>query len=160
MRCREKERRARGERAKAREEKARARARESESVREQERELERARARARTRAREQRASEELECKEEEEEQEEKERRRRRRRRRRSMVCSERGKRIGRGGSIGGNRGKGSGLSKAKAMNEVDAGRDRATPASVRHDDDRPVTFIFSCYCTRAVRPADCQTSLQ
>ena len=25
--------------------------------------------------------------------------------------------------------------KAKAMNEVDAGRDRATPASLRHDDE-------------------------
>jgi hypothetical protein len=24
------------------------------------------------------------------------------------------------------------------MNEVDAGRDRATPASVRHDDDEPL----------------------
>ena len=28
-----------------------------------------------------------------------------------------------------------GVFKAKAMNEVDAGRDRATPASVRHDED-------------------------
>ena len=28
-----------------------------------------------------------------------------------------------------------GLFKAKSMNEVDAGRDRAMPASVRHDDD-------------------------
>jgi hypothetical protein len=29
------------------------------------------------------------------------------------------------------------------MNEVDAGRDRATPASVRHDDDEPLTPISS-----------------
>ena len=28
-----------------------------------------------------------------------------------------------------------GVFKAKAMNEMDAGRDRASPASVRHDDD-------------------------
>ncbi len=31
--------------------------------------------------------------------------------------------------------------KQKAMNEVDAGRHRATPASVRHDDDEPLTPI-------------------
>ena len=40
------------------------------------------------------------------------------------------------------------------MSEVDAGRDRATPASVRHDDDHPV---FPCYwfspMTRATRHA-------
>jgi hypothetical protein len=29
------------------------------------------------------------------------------------------------------------------MNEVDAGRDRATPASVRHDDDEPLAPISS-----------------
>jgi hypothetical protein len=29
-------------------------------------------------------------------------------------------------------------SKQKAMNEVDGGRDRATPASVRHDDEEEV----------------------
>jgi len=34
-----------------------------------------------------------------------------------------------------------GLFKAKAMNEVDAGRDRATPASVGHDADEPLTTI-------------------
>ena len=32
----------------------------------------------------------------------------------------------------------SGLFKAKAMNGVDAGRDRATLTSVRHDDDNPL----------------------
>ena len=41
-----------------------------------------------------------------------------------------------------------GVFKANAMNEVDAGRDRATPASVRHDDDepdasRPLVFIHN-----------------
>jgi hypothetical protein len=35
------------------------------------------------------------------------------------------------------------------MNEVDAGRDRATPASVRHDDDEPLTPNSPCYYTRA-----------
>jgi hypothetical protein len=30
------------------------------------------------------------------------------------------------------------------MNEVDAGRGRATPASVRHDDDEPLTRISPC----------------
>jgi hypothetical protein len=30
------------------------------------------------------------------------------------------------------------------MNEVDARRDRATPASVRHDDDEPLTPISLC----------------
>jgi hypothetical protein len=34
-----------------------------------------------------------------------------------------------------------GLFKAKAMNGVDAGCDRATPAWVRHDDDEPLTPI-------------------
>ncbi len=29
------------------------------------------------------------------------------------------------------------------MNEVDAGRDRAMPASFRHDDDEPLTPISS-----------------
>jgi hypothetical protein len=28
---------------------------------------------------------------------------------------------------------------SKAMNEVDAGRDRATPTSVRHDDNKSLT---------------------
>ena len=32
-----------------------------------------------------------------------------------------------------------GFIQSKAINEVDAGRDRATPASVRHDDDEPLT---------------------
>jgi len=31
--------------------------------------------------------------------------------------------------------------KSKAMNEVDAGRDRATQASGRHDYDEPLTRI-------------------
>jgi hypothetical protein len=35
-------------------------------------------------------------------------------------------------------GRRGGLFKAKAMNKVDAGRDRATPVSVRHDDDEPL----------------------
>ena len=39
----------------------------------------------------------------------------------------------RGAGVGGGR-----LNRIKAMNEVDAGRDRATPASVRHDDDEPL----------------------
>jgi hypothetical protein len=43
--------------------------------------------------------------------------------------------------------------KAKAINEVDAGRDRATP-SVRKDYDKPLTLISPCYCKRAARPAD------
>jgi hypothetical protein len=30
--------------------------------------------------------------------------------------------------------------KQKSMNEVDAGRDRATPAWVRHDDDETVQY--------------------
>ena len=42
-----------------------------------------------------------------------------------------------------------GLFKTKASNEVDAGRDRATPASVRHDDDEPLTPISPCY--RSIR---------
>jgi hypothetical protein len=37
---------------------------------------------------------------------------------------------GGGGGEGGGR-----FFQSKAINEVDAGRDRATPASVRHDDD-------------------------
>ena len=41
---------------------------------------------------------------------------------------------------------------AKAMN-VDALRDRATPASVRHSDDEPLTPMSPCYCTRAAGPA-------
>jgi hypothetical protein len=43
--------------------------------------------------------------------------------------------------------------KATAMDEVDAGRDRATPASVRHDDDEALAPISPCYSTRAARPA-------
>ena len=45
-----------------------------------------------------------------------------------------------------------GLFKAKSMNEVDAGRDRATPAShrhddaLRHDDDEPPTPGSPNYC--------------
>ena len=35
-------------------------------------------------------------------------------------------------------------SKQKALNEVDAGRDRAAPASVRHDDDESLTPISPC----------------
>ena len=31
----------------------------------------------------------------------------------------------------------------KVINEVDAGRDRATPASV--DDDEPLTFVSPCF---------------
>jgi hypothetical protein len=42
--------------------------------------------------------------------------------------------------------------KSKAMNVV-AGRDRATPAWVRHDADEPLAPISPCYCTRAARPA-------
>jgi len=42
------------------------------------------------------------------------------------------------------------------MNEVDTGRDRASPASVRHDDDEPLTPISPCYCTRAHRSAHLQ----
>jgi hypothetical protein len=37
--------------------------------------------------------------------------------------------------VGWGRRRRRGYSKQKAMNEVDAGCDRATPASVRHDDD-------------------------
>jgi hypothetical protein len=33
------------------------------------------------------------------------------------------------------------------MNEMDAGRDCATSASVRHDDDKSLTHISPCYCT-------------
>jgi hypothetical protein len=35
------------------------------------------------------------------------------------------------------------------MNEVDAGRDRATPASVRHDDDEPLApkMMMSFICS-------------
>ena len=40
-----------------------------------------------------------------------------------------------------------GFIQKKAMNEVDGGRDRATPASVKHDDDEPLTPISPCYCT-------------
>jgi len=40
------------------------------------------------------------------------------------------------------------LLKATAMNEVDAGRDRATRHRLRHDDVEPLTFISSCYCQR------------
>jgi hypothetical protein len=36
--------------------------------------------------------------------------------------------------------------KAKAMNEVDAGRDHATPASVSHDHDELLTPVSLCYC--------------
>ncbi len=36
---------------------------------------------------------------------------------------------------GGGGGGGGSIQSKKAMNEVDAGRDPATPASVRHDDD-------------------------
>ena len=42
----------------------------------------------------------------------------------------------RGGGGGGGEGR---LIRSKAMNEVDARRDRATPASVGHDDDEPLT---------------------
>jgi hypothetical protein len=42
-----------------------------------------------------------------------------------------------------------GLFEAKASNEADAGRDRATPASVRHDDDQPLTPISQFY--RSIR---------
>jgi hypothetical protein len=35
--------------------------------------------------------------------------------------------------------------KAKAMNEVDAGRDRATPASLRHDDDEEDKLWELCF---------------
>jgi hypothetical protein len=38
-----------------------------------------------------------------------------------------------------------GFVQSKAMNEVDAGRDRATPESVRHDDVEPLTPISPCY---------------
>ena len=38
-----------------------------------------------------------------------------------------------------------GLFKKKAMKEVDAGRDHATLASVRHDDDDPLTPISPYY---------------
>ena len=38
------------------------------------------------------------------------------------------------------------LFKAKAINEVDTGHHRATPASVRHDDDEPPTPVSPCYC--------------
>jgi hypothetical protein len=36
------------------------------------------------------------------------------------------------------------------MNEVDAGRDCATPASVSHVDDEPLTPISPCYCREPV----------
>ncbi len=35
-------------------------------------------------------------------------------------------------------------SKQKALNEGDAGRDRATPASVGHDADAPLTPMSPC----------------
>ena len=35
------------------------------------------------------------------------------------------------------------------MNEVASGRDHTTPASVRHDDDEPLTPISPHYVTRA-----------
>jgi hypothetical protein len=87
------------------------------------------------------------------------------------------------GAGGGDDDDEEGLFNAKATNdEVDAGRARATPTSVRHDDDEPLTyfspcyssysseplgllmcslrllllmgsFISPCYCTRAARPA-------
>jgi hypothetical protein len=41
-----------------------------------------------------------------------------------------------------------GLLKAKAMNALNAGRDRASPASVRHDAEEPLIPISPCYCTR------------
>jgi hypothetical protein len=45
-----------------------------------------------------------------------------------------------------------GFYNAKAKNdEVDAGRDRATPASVRHDVDEPLAHFSPCYCTRAAK---------
>ena len=51
---------------------------------------------------------------------------------------------------------GGGVYSKPAMHEVDSGRDRATPTSVRHDDDEPLTTISPCYCTRAARPSYCQ----
>jgi hypothetical protein len=51
--------------------------------------------------------------------------------------------------------------KANAMNEVDAGRDRATSAALRHQDDEPICQPFLCILPRAARPAhllSCQTS--
>ena len=42
-------------------------------------------------------------------------------------------------------------SKHRARNEVDAGRDRATPARARHDDDQPLTLSL-----RATVPEDRQ----
>ena len=43
------------------------------------------------------------------------------------------------------KGEEEGLLEQKAMNEVDAGRDRASPASVRHDDDdlTRVAYLYS-----------------
>ena len=41
---------------------------------------------------------------------------------------------------------------SKASNEVDAGRNWAAPASVRHDDDEPLTPISSCYCMTVLEP--------
>jgi hypothetical protein len=52
----------------------------------------------------------------------------------------------------GGGGEEEGFFRAKSMNQVDAGRDRANAASVRHNDDEPLTPISPCYCTRAARP--------
>ncbi len=45
---------------------------------------------------------------------------------------------------------------SKAMNEVDAGRDRATPASVRPDDDEPLApkmmMSFICSYRNKINP--------
>jgi hypothetical protein len=38
------------------------------------------------------------------------------------------------------------------MNKVDAGRDRATQAPVRHNDDEPLTPISPCYGRRWREP--------
>jgi hypothetical protein len=45
------------------------------------------------------------------------------------------------------------VSKQLSMDEVDAGRDRATPASVRHDDDEPLIPI-----SQEEEEADCRGS--
>ena len=44
------------------------------------------------------------------------------------------------GEEGEGGGGGAEYEEAEAMNEVDAGRNFATPASVRHDDDEPLTL--------------------
>jgi hypothetical protein len=46
------------------------------------------------------------------------------------------------------------VSKQLSMDEVDAGRDRATPASVRHDDDEPLIPI-----SQEEEEADCRGSM-